>query len=75
MAKKKTKKTLEAERLEHLTNLLLNMVMKVYVGSNPLHEDPAWKGVPTFSTKAWKAIVESMLAAGWKPPLAWEEKK
>lgn len=72
MPKKKTQKTLEEERLEALTDRLLNLVMHAYVGGNPLHDDPAWKAIPSFGTRAWKEIVRDMLKAGWKPPAAWE---
>jgi hypothetical protein len=72
MPKKERQKTLQGERLESLTDRLLNLIMHTYVGGNPLHDRPEWKAVPTFGVTAWKEIVAEMLKAGWKPPVAWE---
>lgn len=70
---KRSKKVVERDRVERLGEKLRDLALHAEVGHNPMHDDPAWKAVPSYGLKAWTAIMKAMLASGWRPPLEWEE--
>ena len=59
-AKKKSQKTLAAERLQRLGKHLRDAA---------LHADVRWKAVPEFGLDAWVAIAAEAMKRGWRPPL------
>lgn len=71
MARKR--KAANQDHCAHLGRRLRSLMLRLYIHSNPYHDQPGWEELSDFSRAAWTRIAEAMLTEGWIPPLTWRE--